>query len=297
MALNLATFRTRALTSLAFVAIMFVGLLWNEWSFLILFSVIHFGCWIEYQRLIRLIDQGYNSISACHRYGVMLAGWCLMLYFTTDALSIGSLSLKKVGYWGGMALIFVLPFLEILFSRKINLRNLGYSAFGLIYISLSLALFTNLRFIYFDNSLSVASSKLSLILVLMVIASLWINDTMAYLVGSFIGRTPLTKISPKKTWEGTLAGIILSILAMGTIGYFVSSEFDWEAIAQWMIVAAIASIAGTFGDILQSKLKRMANVKDSGQIMPGHGGFLDRFDSLLLAAPFVWIYVVWIMPA
>jgi phosphatidate cytidylyltransferase len=130
----------------------------------------------------------------------------------------------------------------------------------------------------------------------MVIAALWINDTMAYLVGSFIGRRPLTKISPKKTWEGTLGGIILSILAMGTIGYFVSSEFDWEAILQWMTVAAIASIMGTFGDLLESKLKRMANVKDSGQIMPGHGGFLDRFDSLLLAAPFVWIYVALIMP-
>ena len=296
MALNLATFRTRALTSLVFVAVMFAGLLWNEWSFLILFSVIHFGCWIEYQRLVGLIDAGYNSISPFHRYGVMLAGWCLMLYFTTDALSIGSLSLKRIGYWGGIALIFVLPFLEILFSRKANLKNIGYSAFGLIYTSLSLALFTNLRFIYFNNNLSVASSKLSLILVLMVIAALWINDTMAYLIGSFIGRTPLTKISPKKTWEGTLGGIILSVLAMGTIGYFVSSEFNWESIMQWMIVAAIASIMGTFGDLFQSKLKRMANVKDSGQIMPGHGGFLDRFDSLLFAAPFVWIYIVWIMP-
>jgi phosphatidate cytidylyltransferase len=290
MALNLATFRTRALTSLVFVAVMFAGLLWNEWSFLILFSVIHFGCWVEYQKLVRLIDEGYGNISPFHKYGVMLAGWCLMLYFTRDALAVGTISLTKIGYWGGLALIFVLPFLETLFSRKINLKNIGHSAFGLVYISLSLALFTNLRFIYFE-------SKLSLILVLMIIASLWINDTMAYLVGSFIGRRPLTKISPKKTWEGTLGGIILSILAMGTIGYFVSSEFDWEAIFQWMAVAAIASIMGTFGDLLQSKLKRMANVKDSGQIMPGHGGFLDRFDSLLLAAPFVWIYVVWIMPA
>jgi len=297
MALNLATFKTRALTSLVFVGVMFAGLLWNEWSFLILFSVIHFGCWAEYQRLVGLIDPGYRNISPFHKYGVMLAGWCLMLYFTSDALTIGSVSLKKIGYWGGIALIFILPFLEILLSRKINFKNIGYSAFGLIYISLSLALFTNLRFIYFDSNLSIASSKLSLILVLLVIAALWINDTMAYLVGSFIGRHPLTKISPKKTWEGTLGGIILSILVLGAINYFVSSVFDWEAILQWMTLAAIASIMGTFGDLLQSKLKRMANVKDSGQIMPGHGGFLDRFDSLLLAAPFVWIYVVLIMPA
>jgi phosphatidate cytidylyltransferase len=289
MALNLATFRTRALTSLVFVAVMFLGLLWNEWSFLVLFSVIHFGCWIEYQKLVRLIDKGYADISFLHRYGVMIAGWCLMLYFTSDAMHLVDVSLRRIGAWGSMGLAFALTAIEILQSRKLNFRNFGHSIFGLLYISLGLALFTNMRFIYFN-------SILSLILVLMVIASLWINDTMAYLVGSFIGKTPLTKISPKKTWEGTLGGIILSVLAMGTIGFFVSSEFDWESIAQWMIVAGIASIMGTFGDLLQSKLKRMANVKDSGQIMPGHGGFLDRFDSLLLAAPFVWIYVVWIMP-
>jgi phosphatidate cytidylyltransferase len=127
--------------------------------------------------------------------------------------------------------------------------------------------------------------------VLMVILSLWINDTMAYLAGSFIGRTPLTPISPKKTWEGTIAGILLSILIMGLIGWLVNSETDWESISQWMIIAAISSISGTFGDLLESKFKRIAQVKDSGDILPGHGGFLDRFDSLLLAGPLVWLYV------
>src|SRR5262249_18343497 len=128
--------------------------------------------------------------------------------------------------------------------------------------------------------------------VLITICAIWINDTMAYIVGSLIGKTPLTAISPKKTWEGPIEGIVLSIIVMGLIVYLITSELDWETISQWMIIAAIASIAGTFGDLLQSKLKRMANVKDSGHIMPGHGGFLDRFDSLLLAAPFVWLYIV-----
>ena len=84
MALNVVTFRTRALTALVFVAVMLAGLLWNQWSFLILFSVIHFGCWIEYQRLVGLIDPEYTKITPFHRYGVMLAGWCIMLYFTND---------------------------------------------------------------------------------------------------------------------------------------------------------------------------------------------------------------------
>jgi phosphatidate cytidylyltransferase len=288
MALNIVSFRTRALTALIFVAVMLAGLLWNEWSFLFLFSLVHFGCWYEYQKLVALIDPGYTQISVFHKYGVMLAGWSLMLYATGEALHIGNVSLQTIGFWAGLILIFVLPILEILFARTLNFKNIAHSFLGLLYISLTLALFTNLRMIFYN-------SKLNLILVLMVIASLWINDTMAYLVGSWIGKTPLSKISPRKTWEGTLGGIILAVVVMGLIGYFVSSEFDWEAIFQWMSVAAITAVMGTFGDLLESKLKRMAKVKDSGRILPGHGGFLDRFDSLLIAAPFVWIYVMLFM--
>ena len=116
---------------------------------------------------------------------------------------------------------------------------------------------------------------------------------MAYIVGSLIGKTPLSKISPKKTWEGTIGGLLLSVVVAAVVSWFV---FDSWAIAVFiMIIAAIASVAGTIGDLLESKLKRMAGVKDSGNIMPGHGGFLDRFDSLLLATPAVWIYVYFLM--
>ncbi len=130
----------------------------------------------------------------------------------------------------------------------------------------------------------------SALLPVAVILSIWINDTMAYLVGSFIGKTPLSKISPKKTWEGTIGGIILCILCMTAIGYFIPFARQL-ALRHWIIIAAICAIAGTLGDLLESKLKRLANLKDSGSFMPGHGGFLDRFDSLLLAAPAVWLYL------
>ncbi|MBS1596667.1 MAG: CDP-archaeol synthase [Bacteroidetes bacterium] len=290
MALNVVTFRTRALTALVFAAIMLAGLLWNQWSFLILFSVIHFGCWLEYQRLVGLIDPEYAKITRFHKYGVMLAGWCIMLYFTNDLYRIGNISLRNVGYWGGLILLFVLPALEVLFTRQIKPKLLAHSIFGLIYISLSLGLLTDLGSIkgpFYGGSLNFFDR----LPVLIIIGGIWINDTMAYIVGSLIGKTQLTSISPKKTWEGTIGGILLSIIVMGVISYFVSSELDWETIIQWMIIAAIVSIAGTFGDLLESKLKRLANVKDSGRIMPGHGGFLDRFDSLLLATPFVWLYI------
>ena len=122
---------------------------------------------------------------------------------------------------------------------------------------------------------------------LLIIFSIWINDTMAYITGSFIGRTPFSKVSPKKTIEGTIGGAVLCVAVMGSLAYYMQLP-----VMHICIIAAIAAIVGTAGDLLESKIKRMANVKDSGHIMPGHGGFLDRFDSLLLATPVVWLYVM-----
>ncbi|TAH05297.1 MAG: phosphatidate cytidylyltransferase, partial [Sphingobacteriales bacterium] len=101
-----------------------------------------------------------------------------------------------------------------------------------------------------------------------------------------------SKISPKKTWEGTIGGAILCVAVIALIGWWA----QLYRVIDWVAIAAIAAIAGTAGDLFESKLKRMARVKDSGSFMPGHGGFLDRFDSLLLATPFVWLYVKLFMP-
>lgn len=122
-----------------------------------------------------------------------------------------------------------------------------------------------------------------------LILSIWINDTMAYMVGSWIGRTPFSPISPKKTWEGTIGGVILCVVIIFFLGKLsVASRISQ---VQWGVIALLAGMFGTLGDLFESKLKRMAGIKDSGRIMPGHGGFLDRFDSLLVATPFVWLYV------
>jgi phosphatidate cytidylyltransferase len=290
MAIHAVNFRTRALTSLFFVAVMLFGLLWNIWSFFILFSIIHFGCWYEYQKLLAKIDSAYAEISSFQKYGVMIAGWCIMMYCARPGFAgdVGNAGLHNAGLYGGLLFLFILPVAEILYTRKTYLRNMGYSMLGLIYISLSLGMLLNLRTFYPGTALETVNK----LLVLAIILSLWVNDTMAYLVGSLIGKTPLSPISPKKTWEGTIGGIIFAVLAMGAVGYFLSSGFEMQAVSQWMIVAAIAAVAGTVGDLLQSKLKRLADVKDSGHILPGHGGFLDRFDSLLFATPFIWLYIV-----
>jgi phosphatidate cytidylyltransferase len=299
MALNIATFKTRAATSGVFVAVMLAGLLWNHWSFFILFSVIHFGCWSEYQKLVSLIDKGYAEISPFHKYGVQLAGWCFMLYFTNNAFTIFGIKLHAIGWWLGIIAVFVLPIMEILFARQLVLKNIAWSAFGLLYISLSWGLMMDLRSLETTNASGIISNSDIYIPVGLILA-LWANDSSAYLVGSFIGKTPFSKISPKKTWEGTLGGAILCVGVVSGVsyipGFFPFGKYLPGSVHySWTIIAAIAAVAGTSGDLLESKLKRMAGVKDSGNLMPGHGGFLDRFDSLLLSTPFVWLYVILFM--
>jgi len=216
---------------LLFVVVMLTGLLWNFWSFVILFTVIHFGCWYEFVKLM-----------------------------------------KKI------------------YANK----YLGYCFFGLIYITMPVLMITSLAIEYRIYTVNKPNEWIfSWIISSGIMFSIWINDTMAYLVGSFIGKTPLTKISPKKTWEGTIGGIILCVITIGflypiVLRGFSNSEINGDI---WFIIPAICAIFGTLGDLLESKIKRMADVKDSGSFMPGHGGFLDRFDSLLVAVPFVWLYI------
>jgi len=302
MAFNLAVFKTRTLTAIIFAAVMLAGLLWNHWSFFILFSIIHFGCWVEYQKLVGLIDPGYKNISVVHKYGVMTAGWGLMWAFSRNVFGMYSIS-----WWWLLIFIPLILVMDWLVKKQVQLKNISHSIFGVIYISLSWALMMCLydAELYLSNdNIPFAKEPFSILhfdntwfLPVLVIACMWINDTMAYIVGSLIGKTPLSKISPKKTWEGTMGGVILCVALVGLI---LSS--DWMAQYEpvllrinhihWYIIAAIAAITGTIGDLLESKLKRLAGVKDSGKLMPGHGGFLDRFDSLLVATPFVWLYVI-----
>ncbi|MEO6818311.1 MAG: phosphatidate cytidylyltransferase [Ginsengibacter sp.] len=219
MALDTQTFKTRTGTAVIFAAVMLTGLLWNKWSFLILFTIIHFGCWYEFIKLLKKIDQRNYLLKA-------LLG---LLYIT-------------------------LPIVLLMVMRLNNYTGLT------------------------DNYLKVLPCG--------IIFSIWINDTMAYLVGSFIGKNPLSKISPKKTWEGTIGGMILCVLVITIIGR-ATGFFNWQ---DWFVISLVCAIAGTLGDLLESKIKRIAQVKDSGSLMPGHGGFLDRFDSFLVATPFVFLY-------
>jgi phosphatidate cytidylyltransferase len=199
-----------------------------------------------------------------------------------------------LGWWLGLTFAFVLPIIELLFAKNIQLKNIGYSALGLLYISVSYGLMMDLRvmFMGMEEGNEQVYVDTGWYIPLVLIAAMWINDTMAYLVGSWFGKTPFSRISPKKTWEGTSGGAILAV-AIVSVG--MKLIMSYSNVWNWIFISTIAAFFGILGDLLESKLKRLADVKDSGQIMPGHGGFLDRFDSLLLATPFVWLYVVFMM--
>jgi phosphatidate cytidylyltransferase len=224
MAFDTKTFKKRALTALVFAIVMLAGLLWNKWSFIILFTIIHFGCWYEFIKLLKKINP---------------------------------------------------------FNYKAK------SLLGLIYISLPIILMIAMRI----EPIVGKDDDFLKIIPCGIVFSIWINDTMAYISGSLIGKNPLSKISPKKTWEGTIGGIILCVITITLIGI----ASGYYTLQNWIIIALCSAVFGTIGDLLESKLKRMASVKDSGNFMPGHGGFLDRFDSLLVAIPFVFVYYLLFM--
>jgi phosphatidate cytidylyltransferase len=292
LALNIQTFKTRALTALLFVIVMLTGLLWNLNSFLILFTVIHFGCWFEY---LKLVEKIYNTkIDIVIKWVFAISGFTLMIvlglqhqwydiYTTLYTIKIN----VKWAFW----ILLVICLSVFLFQNKqIPVKAKWMIFAGLVYISLSFALFTYLRDNIFITNEQFKRVDLGKLYVCGIMFSIWINDTMAYLVGSFIGKTPLTKISPKKTWEGTIGGALLCVVTIALFGYFIPVA-KTISVQHWIAIPAIAAIFGTLGDLLESKIKRMADVKDSGSFMPGHGGFLDRFDSLLVAVPFVWLYI------
>lgn len=296
MPFNPAVFKTRALTAVVFVAVMLTGLLWSGWSFFLLFSVIHFGCWHEYCKLMDVIQPDCSRVPRVARILVMSAGWTAMP-FASGSLLPGLAHIVDGRIWAVTGVSLLAAALFFMYRANATGKNvLRVYAAGLAYISLSWALLVHLRSGApwatagedhggFAGSMDRLGHMAGYAMPLIIIATIWLNDTMAYLVGSFFGKTPLSPVSPKKTREGTIGGILISVIlvTVGASMWIGSNPYATAA------VAAVTAIAGTFGDLLESKLKRMAGVKDSGHFMPGHGGFLDRFDSLLVATPFAWI--------
>lgn len=184
-----------------------------------------------------------------------------------------------------LILIFIIPILFLyfvfeLYRQKGNpILNLGVLVLSTIYITIPFLLLTVISFVVEESSL----------LILGMFTLIWTNDTFAFLSGKFFGKTKLIeRISPKKTWEGTIGGILLTMLMSLAFTFL----FDKGNYIFWLVSALLLSLCSIFGDLFESLMKRSVNVKDSGNIMPGHGGILDRFDATLMAVPF---YFIWIL--
>ncbi len=176
-------------------------------------------------------------------------------------------------------LYIVLVLISELYRQKDNpINNWAYFILGQIFIALPFSLLNYILFI--DNWKP--------LLLLSVFVTIWVNDTGAYLIGVTFGKHRLfERISPKKSWEGFIGGAIAALLS----GYVFSILIPEISLIKWFIFSEVIVVFGTFGDLMESLIKRTMDVKDSGNVIPGHGGLLDRFDSMLLAAPVVFIYL------
>lgn len=183
--------------------------------------------------------------------------------------------------------LILIPFIIELFRKeKDPVQSLSLYLFGIFYLVMPLIVL-NVLF-YPDLESKIASYSLLIGFFILM----WVNDTFAYLTGMLLGKHKFfERISPKKTWEGTIGGAVFTIVGAYVFSFFINDFTNFE----WMGLGLVIVIFGTFGDLIESMIKRTYGIKDSGKIMPGHGGILDRLDSILIAAPFVLLYVVFIL--
>ncbi|MCB0380058.1 MAG: CDP-archaeol synthase, partial [Flavobacteriales bacterium] len=163
--------------------------------------------------------------------------------------------------------------------------NVAYTIMPIFYVVLPFILLYHLG--YYNNHQF--TNEFSYPIIWGYFFILWSNDTGAYLSGRFFGKHKLfERISPKKTWEGSIGGAVLSVV----VAYVCSMYFEQLSVTDWIVVALITVVFGSLGDLVESMLKRSLNIKDSGNILPGHGGILDRFDGLFISIPFVYAYLI-----
>lgn len=274
MALNLKTLATRSLTALFFVAVLLGSLLFSYTSFCFFFF------------LVALIGV-HEFCKLAEKLGVLcdkkwLFAFTILIYLN----SINWLffrDLAKVPYLPEPSFLIVMSafffLVQALFSKDADpLKQAVYHSFALIYAVLPICFLHKLVFTAYSGTNYEPRLLLGIILLI------WSNDTFAYLGGSLFGKRKLIeRISPGKTIEGTLIGIVITFL----LSFLLESILSFRAPIPWYSLGLIVPVTATLGDLLESLMKRQAGIKDTGSLLPGHGGVLDRFDSLLLVSPVV----------
>lgn len=273
----MSNFTTRLISGTIYVAlivlVLALSIVWGLWVLLSFFAVAGL---IEFNQLTR-VNRPY-----IFRIVLDCAAAVWLLYATAQSGMAITLGL-------GIYIPYMLYLLYVVcrstfLPHKDMLPSLGNSLIGQLYIAVPLALAIRLT-LTINPFFPITHYNGMLLLAIFIF--IWVNDTGAYLVGSRWGKTPLApSISPKKTVEGSIGGLLLALLSAVILRLLLFPELSWLSI---LLIAAVVAIFGTIGDLFESSLKRQAGVKDSGKLIPGHGGILDRIDSLLLAVPAVYL--------
>lgn len=257
----------RALTGLIYIALILSGILFGQYTFLLLFSCVTAVCLWEFYRLIN--KQKRSQINAFYH---VIGG--IILFGSTYLYASGIFP-----HWIFFIylLYIVVVFISSLYEKKQDsISNIAYIFLGHVYIALPLSA---LNFIVFNTNIA-GIREYHFVYILALLVFIWIYDTGAYLVGMLIGKHRLfERISPKKSWEGFFGGLIFTMASSLVFAHY----YPGIALYHWLIMSALVVVFATWGDLVESLIKRTLAVKDSGDALPGHGGFLDRFDSLLIA--------------
>jgi phosphatidate cytidylyltransferase len=301
----MTTFQTRALSAAVFGIVMMVGLFLNQNSFIFLFFIISSGCLWEFLKLN--LEPNIFRRNLYFIIGIFLNA--LLIFYIVTWNSLGSWNLNTAIGWNGLVpyltylltpflpTIIAIPFLflilELFLKGEMPFQNLATFLLGVVYTLIPFSLLQTFTLSsnkgYSLEGIFSGFAGFTPHIVAGMLFLTWANDSFAYIIGSRIGKTPLfPRISPKKTWEGTIGGGLMCMVTAGIIGLF----FKELSTLNWVVVGGIVAVFGTLGDLVESMLKRSVGVKDSGSIMPGHGGFLDRFDAFMFVIPFVYAYLL-----
>lgn len=264
---------TRTATAIVLALLVIFAIVYNEYTLAVLFLLVTtMGLWEFYTLLEK------SGIHPNKTMGIA-GGLFLFVCNTLIALQLAGLKLLLLN----LAFIFIILIFELFRRRHGTLVHAAYTLFGLFYIALPFSLINHLANPAFEENTFYYGIVLGFFIMN------WVNDSGAYLVGSIAGKHKLfERISPKKTWEGTIGGAAFTLLA----AWILSSFFEMLSFTDWMIIATIIIIFSSLGDLFESMFKRNINIKDSGRILPGHGGILDRFDGVIMSLPFVFVYIV-----
>ena len=268
-------FITRTITGTVFVIVVVGSVILDARIFAALFLFVSILAQIEFYHILE--KRGRKP----GKYIGIAVGCFLYISLAANALGI-------LGSFGNMLVFLNFFLLCVIFIAELFTKStdpfgtIGTTITGVIYIALPFGL---LNYFYLPAAYT---DNFNFGILLGYFLILWLNDTGAYLVGSAIGKHHLfVRISPGKTWEGSIGGAIFAVLSAGLMSNYFTGLLPW----QWIIMALVIVVFGTLGDLVESMLKRSLGIKDSGNILPGHGGLLDRFDAVLLSAPVVFVFL------